>query len=138
MRQTKKVDITRSMMKDIKGLGNDIIEIERIRKSIERHGEHFLDRLFTKEEQEYCYQFKDSSQRFAGRFAAKEAVAKAFGTGFGHELAWHDLEILANEKGRPIVHLSEKAKKHFQNPEIHLSISHSDHYATAVAIWVAV
>jgi holo-[acyl-carrier-protein] synthase len=62
------------MMKDNnspKGLGNDIIEIDRIRQSIERHGQHFLDRLFTQKEQDYCFKFKDPVPHFAGRFAAK-------------------------------------------------------------------
>lgn len=125
------------MTKDIKGLGNDIIEIDRVRQSIERHGAAFIDRLFTKQEQKYCNQFKDSSIRFAGRFAAKEAIAKALGTGFRAEFSWHDVEILRDEKGKPIVHFSEKAKKHFQDPTVILSISHSDHYASAVALWVS-
>lgn len=124
------------MTKDIKGLGNDIIEIDRVRQSIERHGIAFIDRLFTKQEQEYCKRFKDSSMRFAGRFAAKEAIAKALGTGFGSEFSWHDVEILGDDKGKPIVHFSIKAKKHFQDPSVLLSISHSDHYANAVALWL--
>ena len=119
----------------MRGIGNDIIEIERIRSNIERHGQHFLDRLFSQKEQDYCYKFKDSAPRFAGRFAAKEAIAKALGTGFGSELSWHDIEVLANEAGKPIVHLSEKALKHFNNPHLLVSISHSASYATAVAIW---
>lgn len=123
------------MTKEIKGIGNDIIEIERIRRSINRNGESFIKRLFTEKEQEYCAQFKDSSQNFAGRFAAKEAIAKALGIGFGRDLSFQDIEILGNDKGKPIVHFSEKATKYFQKPNILLSISHSDHYATAVAIW---
>lgn len=119
----------------IHGLGNDIIEIERVRQSIERHGQHFLDRLFSHKEQSHCLQFKDSAPHFAGRFAAKEAIAKALGTGFGAELAWHDLEVLGNEIGKPIVHLSESAKKRFNDPKILVSISHSISHATAVAIW---
>ncbi len=117
------------------GLGNDIIEIERIRLSIERHGQHFLNRLFTQREQDYCYKFKDPVPHFAGRFSAKEAVAKALGTGFGADVSWHDIEILGNELGKPIVHLSDGAKKRFDNPRILVSISHSTSHATAVAIW---
>lgn len=119
----------------IHGLGNDIVEIDRIRSSIERHGQHFLDRLFTAKEQEYCLQFKESAPHFAGRFAAKEAIAKAFGTGIGEMLAWHDIEILSHEQGKPIVNLSAAAKQRFSNPKILVSISHSNSYATAVAIW---
>lgn len=125
------------MKKDtnVLGLGNDIIEIERIRQSIERHGAHFLDRLFSAKEQEHCLKFKDSAPHFAGRFAAKEAIAKALGTGFGAELSWHDLEILGDDHGKPTVHLSAEANKRFNNPHILVSISHSASHATAVAIW---
>jgi holo-[acyl-carrier protein] synthase len=124
-------------MKDAKlsGLGTDIIEISRIRQSIERHGAHFLDRLFSQQEQDFCYKYQDPVPHFAGRFAAKEAIAKAFGTGFGEQLAWHDIEIINDKLGKPIVHLSDTLKKKLSNPHIHLSISHSTDYATAVAIW---
>ncbi len=125
------------MTKDnrIKGLGNDIIEIDRIRQSIERHGQHFLDRLFTPKEQEHCLQFKDSAPHFAGRFAAKEAIAKALGTGIGTELSWHDFEVLGNEHGKPDVHFAPAAKKRFDDPQILVSISHCSTHATAVAVW---
>lgn len=125
------------MMKDnnLQGLGNDIVEIERIRLSIERHGQHFLNRLFTHREQDFCYKFKDPVPHFAGRFAAKEAIAKALGTGIGADLSWHDIEILSDEQGKPIVHLSEAAKRRFQVPRLLVSISHSTSHATAVAIW---
>lgn len=118
-----------------RGLGNDIIEIERIRQSIDRHGQHFLNRLFTHREQDYCYKFKDPVPHFAGRFAAKEAIAKALGTGFGADLSWYDIEILGDEHGKPIVHLSEEAKTRLNNPRLLVSISHSTSHATAVAIW---
>ncbi len=117
------------------GLGNDIVEIERIRQSIERHGQHFLNRLFTQREQDYCYKFKDPAPHFAGRFAAKEAVAKALGTGFGAELSWHDIEILGDEKGKPQVLFSASAQKKFAYPHVLVSISHSTSHATAVALW---
>ena len=120
----------------IQGLGNDIVEVDRIRKSIEHHGSHFLNRLFTQREQEYCTQFKDSSPHFAGRFAAKEAIAKALGVGFGAMLAWHDLEILNDDKGKPSVFFSEKGKKQWNNPQFFLSISHETNYAIAVAVWL--
>lgn len=137
MLKTRREDIIPTMTKDnnIQGLGNDIIEIERVRQSIERHGQHFLNRLFTHREQDYCYKFKDPVPHFAGRFAAKEAISKALGTGFGSEVSWHDIEILGDEHGKPIVHLSEAAKKHFNTPRILVSISHSASHATAVAIW---
>jgi holo-[acyl-carrier protein] synthase len=121
----------------VKGLGTDIIEIDRIAKSIEEHGDHFINRLFTPLEQEYCRKFKYAAPHFAGRFAAKEAVAKALGTGFGEQLGWLDIEILGEESGKPQVTFSVKAKAHFNNPKILVSISHSTSYATAVAIWIS-
>jgi holo-[acyl-carrier protein] synthase len=120
----------------IRGIGNDIVDIVRIRQSIERHGQHFLNRLFTQREQDYCYKFQDAVPHFAGRFAAKEAIAKAFGTGFGAQLAWHDIEILNDDHGRPIVHLSVDTQKQFDTPpHLLISISHGTDYAIATAIW---
>ncbi|MBX9744240.1 MAG: holo-ACP synthase [Chlamydiales bacterium] len=128
----------------IKGLGTDIIEIDRVRKSIERHGLHFLNRLFTQKEQDYCYKFKDPVPHFAGRFAAKEAIVKALGTGFGAQVSWHDIEVLSDEYGKPIVFLKAQAieavlveiKAQTTEPgEILVSISHCETYAVATAIW---
>ena len=118
-----------------KGLGSDIIEIHRMRSSIERHGQHFLNRLFSQREQDYCFKFQDPAPHFTGKFAAKEAVAKALGTGFGAHLSWHDLEILNDEKGKPVVHFSNTAKERFSNPIILISVTHCTDYAVAVAIW---
>lgn len=120
----------------MQGLGNDLIEISRIRASVERHGLHFINRIFTEKEQDYCYKYKDPAPHFAGRFAAKEAIAKALGTGFGSHLSWKDVEILNDELGKPHVYLSDSAKKAFQHPNIHVAISHSNDYAMAVAIWL--
>ena len=127
--------ITRiTMTNNIRGIGNDIIEISRIRQSVERHGLHFINRLFTSREQDYCYKYQDPIPHFAGRFAAKEAIAKALGTGFGEHLAWHDIEVLNDDLGKPIVHLSTHALTQFQKPHLLVSISHSAEYATAVAV----
>ncbi len=116
------------------GIGNDIIEIDRIRQSIAEHGQRFLDRIFTPKEQKYCLTHQDSAPRFAGRFAAKEAIVKALGIGFGEHASWLDIEILANGDGRPEVTLSAKLNSHFKNPRLLLSISHCKLYVTAVAI----
>lgn len=117
------------------GLGCDIIEIDRMRTSIDRHGQHFLNRLFSQTEQDYCYKFQDPAPHFTGKFAAKEAVAKALGTGFGANLSWHDLEIINDEKGKPVVFFNETAQQRFENPSILLTVSHCNTYAVAVAIW---
>ncbi len=118
-----------------KGIGNDILEIERLQKAIKEHGQPFLDRILTAAEQEFCQKLKDPTPRYAGRFAAKEAIVKALGCGFGSKARWLDIEILANDEGQPIVSLSKELKERFGSPTIHLSISHSQNYATAVAIW---
>ena len=118
----------------IRGIGTDIIEIRRIEQSIERYGQRFLDRIFTSNEQDYCLRFRDSGRHFAGRFAAKEAIAKALGTGLSQGLTWLDIDICNDLKGRPEVRLSPTAQLMFPSHHLHLSISHSKDYATALAI----
>ncbi len=120
----------------ILGLGSDILEIERIRGSIERHGLHFLNRLFSQREQDYCYRFQDPSPHFAGRFCAKEAIAKALGTGFGAHLSWLDIEILNDEHGKPLVFFSTPIQEKYKSPTFLITISHCTTYATATAIWI--
>ncbi|NGX46055.1 MAG: Holo-[acyl-carrier-protein] synthase [Chlamydiae bacterium] len=120
-----------------KGIGNDILEIARLKKAIQEHGQPFLDRILTKAEQDYCQKQADPNPRYAGRFAAKEAIVKALGCGFGSKARWLDIEILASDEGKPIVSFSDELAERFQNPTIHLSISHSHNYATAVAIWTS-
>lgn len=119
----------------IKGIGNDIIETLRIENAYEAHGSLFLSKLFTSSEIDYCLDRADTVQRLSGRFAAKEAVAKALGVGFGNMLSWHDFEIINDQKGKPQVVFFEKAKQTFENPKVLLSISHCKNYASAVAIW---
>lgn len=118
----------------IRGIGTDIIEVSRIKADIQKHGQKFLDKVYTKEEQAYCLAFRESGRNFAGRFAAKEAVVKALGTGLVG-LNWLDIEILNDPQGKPYLVLSDILKSNFGNPVIHLSISHCHEYATATAIW---
>jgi holo-[acyl-carrier protein] synthase len=118
----------------ITGIGNDIIEISRIQGVIERQGQRFLDRVFTAKEQHYCLQHKESYRNFAGRFAAKEAIVKALGTGLKEGLTWLDIEILNDEKGKPVVLLNLKIEDLIQESSILISISHCKEYATAFAI----
>jgi len=119
----------------IKGIGTDIIEVERIEKAITRHGAHFLETLFTENERNYCLQHKDSSRHFAGRFAAKEAIMKAIGTGLTAEVSWLDIEILNDPYGKPVTVFSDRFQHTFGKIKLCLSISHCKAYATAVAIW---
>jgi holo-[acyl-carrier protein] synthase len=119
----------------ILGIGNDIIEIERIRKSFENHGYRLLARLFSTKEQDYCFKYKDPIPHFAGRFSAKEAIVKAFGTGFGEKASWLDMEILNDSSGKPFVRFSETLNQRFNHPLMLVSISHCQLYVTAMAIW---
>lgn len=120
----------------IKNIGNDIIEVSRIKKAWIRHGERFLDKIFTAKEQTYCLSKKAFPERhLAGRFAAKEALAKALGTGFG-AVSWLDLEIINDESGKPFVNLSPKLVEAYGSLEFLVSISHCNEYATAVAILI--
>ena len=122
------------MTSNIKGLGTDIIEVERIVANLTQYGDKFLSKILSPREKEHCTKFRDPSLHIAGRFAAKEAVSKALGTGFGEFLEFHDIEIFNNSNGKPEVYLSKKASEHFGNPTIFLSISHCKAYATATAI----
>ena len=120
----------------IAGLGTDIVEIQRIRAIIKRRGHVFVSRIFTVAEREYCSRASDSTARFAGRFAAKEAVLKALGTGL-RGMRWQDVEITRNEEGKPSVRLHGGAAQIAEKQgitHIHLSISHSRDYALAYAI----
>lgn len=119
----------------ILGIGIDLIEVERISGAMERHGDRFLERLFTKKEREYCGSYAESKRHFAGRFAAKEAIVKALGVGFGKEASWHDIEIVNDLKGKPVVNLlSDGIKELIGDAKVHVSISHSKENATAVAV----
>ena len=122
------------------GLGVDIVEIARIDGVIERQGQAFLDRIFSAAEQAYCRPHRHAARCYAARFAAKEAVAKAFGTGIGAQLGWLDMELRRRTTGEPFVVLhgtgAETARQR-GIAEILVSLSHSEHYAVANAIALA-
>lgn len=118
----------------IQSIGNDIIEIDRIRANFEKYDQKFLDRIYNLEEQNYCLGFQDPAPHLAGRFAAKEAIAKALRTGIGSKLSWLDISILNDEGGAPSVKLSKRALSQFKSPKLLISISHCREYASAVAI----
>jgi holo-[acyl-carrier protein] synthase len=118
----------------IYGIGNDIIEVKRIELAIERHGQRFLDKLFTRNEQDYCFKHADASRHFAGRFAAKEALVKAFGTGISKEISWLDMEIINDMNGKPFVIFTDSFKASSGISKVLISISHCREYATAFAI----
>ena len=116
--------MTSADLQPILGIGNDIIEIDRIRKSIDTHGLRLLSRLFTTKEQDYCLKYKDPVPHFAGRFSAKEAIVKALGTGFGEHASWLDIEIINDPSGKPNVHFSSTLDKKLNGTSMLVSISH--------------
>lgn len=122
------------MKERVQGIGIDIIETERIQKAISRHGNRFLNRVFTIQEQLYC---KKHINHFAGRFAAKEAVLKALGTGLSESIGWKEIEIRNDLQGKPEVYLSPKLQNLFPGCRFLISISHSDNYAAATALMIA-
>ena len=122
------------------GIGIDVVEVERIASAIERHGEPFLAKIFTPAERAYCESRKQAAMHYAARFAAKEAVSKALGTGIGGNAGLHDMEIVHDDKGAPKIRLSGAAEvfaKQHGITEIQISLTHARQYAAANAIAVA-
>ena len=118
--------------------GNDIIEIERVKESIEKLGEKFLERVYTKKEIEYCESKKKQKyQHYAARFAAKEALFKAISWKLEdkYEICWKDIEVLNNNQGRPELKLIGVDLKNIEN--IDISISHCKNYAVANVVVLA-
>jgi holo-[acyl-carrier protein] synthase len=91
------------------GSGIDMVEIRRIQHSIDRYGRRFLDRVFTGDEQAYCLRKRNSAESFAARFAAKEAGAKALGTGISYGVSWLEIEVVREPSGRPTLRLHGRA-----------------------------
>jgi holo-[acyl-carrier protein] synthase len=121
----------------ILGTGIDIIEVTRIRASFERFGERLLKRVLRPDEIAYCLSHKFPAPHLAARFAAKEAISKAFGTGIGAHLGWQDLEVGRRESGEPFVILHDKGLALLAarcGSKVHLTLSHTESYATAMAI----
>jgi holo-[acyl-carrier protein] synthase len=122
----------------ILGMGVDIAEVPRIQVAIERHGETFLRRLYTAAEREYCEGFKNKYERYAGRFAAKEAAMKALGTGWRRGVRWVDFEVVRELGGRPTIRLDGEAKRIAEEmgvKRIALSITHTEAMALAHVIF---
>ena len=121
----------------ILGVGIDIIEVARIQASYERFGERFLNRILHPKEIAYCLSHKAPAPFLAARFAAKEAISKAFGTGIGAQLGWRDMEVGRKESGEPFVILHEGGQKLLQARSariVLISLSHTQAHAAAVAV----
>ncbi len=127
-------------MQRIVGLGTDIIETVRIGRMIERHGEHFLQRVYTEDEVKYCQRRKEYLQHYAGRWAAKEAVMKTLGTGWARGVGWRDIEVQSQAGGQPLLVVHGGAKEIAEQlgiTRVLITISHCRAYATATAIAIA-
>lgn len=118
------------------GVGVDIVSIARIRDLAERQGDRFFERVYTAAEREYCDNFKNPYERYAARFAAKEAVSKAFTTGIDGHLNWKSISVVSGERGQPIVELDEKGKLllyQVGGEHVTISLSHTEDTAIAFA-----
>ena len=119
------------------GIGVDVIECSRIQRSIERFGDRFLHRVFTDGEIEYSMSMKFPSRHLAARFAAKEAVSKAFGTGIGKAMGWRDIDVRKKPSGEPFLILSgpvqELAAKRGVTSAL-ITLSHTEHHAMAAVV----
>jgi holo-[acyl-carrier protein] synthase len=121
----------------IVGTGIDIAEVPRIAQSIVRFGDRFLRRVFTEGEIRYCDAKANRTERYAARFAAKEAAMKAIGTGWNHGVAWRDIEVVRMPGGRPTIQFHGKAAEFAARlgaAHISLSLTHSKEYAIAQVI----
>ena len=119
------------------GMGTDLIAVQRIKKIYQRHPQRFLERTYHPEEQAYCLKAKDPAERLAARWAAKEAVMKALGTGWAQGIQFPHIAILHTESGAPCVQLFHQTAMYAEQQHIKqwwISMSHADGFAIATAI----
>src|SRR2546429_5893841 len=117
------------------GIGVDLVECARIQRSIDRFGDRFLHRVFTNGEIEYSMSMKFPARHFAARFAAKEAVSKAFGTGIGKAMGWRNIDVHKKESGEPFLVLhggADALAKARAMKSAWISLSHTEHHAVAM------
>ncbi|MHC4148759.1 MAG: holo-ACP synthase [Planctomycetota bacterium] len=120
--------------------GIDLVDFPRIEEMIERHGQRFLDRVFTAAEQAYAEANKNQAEKLAGRFAAKEAILKLMGTGWRGKISWTDIEIINNPTGQPEVTLRGEVRRiaaDFGIKHVSVSITHTANFAIASAVALA-
>jgi len=128
----------REGMTVIVGTGVDLAETARLAEALERHGERFSRRIYTPQEIAYCERFKNKAERYAARFAAKEAAFKALGTGWREGVRWLDIEVTHQPSGKPELVLTGRAKEIAESMGVaraEVSISHANHYAVAQVIF---
>lgn len=117
--------------------GIDLVDFPRIEEMIKRHGKRFINRIFTANEQAYADKNRNRVEKYAGRFAAKEAVLKLIGTGWRGKIAWTDIEVINNASGQPQVTLNGEVKKiadKLEISQISISITHTANFAIASAV----
>lgn len=119
----------------VKGIGTDIVEVHRIESAIEELGDRFKNKMFTQKEIDYCEQFKlKKYSHYAARFAAKEAFAKAIGTGFARGFKFKEVSVNNLESGKPVIVLDGEMKEKYDSFNIKLSLSHTENNAIAYLI----
>ena len=118
----------------VKGIGVDIIEIDRIRRSIESIGDRFLSKVYTGTEIAYCDAKANRYQHYAARFAAKEALSKALSTGWAGEFRWKDVEVTNAPSGQPHITLHGTLAEHLAGATVMLSMSHSESHVVAMVL----
>jgi holo-[acyl-carrier protein] synthase len=126
-----------SFFVSVLGVGVDLVENARIEHSLERFGERFLKRVFTPGEIEYSQSMKFPARHLAARFAAKEAVSKAFGTGIGKAMGWKDIDVRRKASGEPFVVLEAGAKRLADErkvSKVFVTLSHTEHHAMAMVV----
>jgi len=121
------------------GIGVDIVEVSRVKSIIEQHGERFISRVFTEAEKKYSLSCANSAERFAARFAVKEAVLKALGVGKTSGIMWHDIETVLESSGKPTLRLHDQAMRYLKSKggssrSVHISISHDGGKAIAFVV----
>jgi holo-[acyl-carrier protein] synthase len=121
---------------NIEAIGIDLVEVPRIAEAIRRYGDRFISRVFTPWEIQYCSSKINSELSFAARFAVKEAVFKAIGTGFSEGVKWTSVEVVNDKRGQPEVRLGQGIRKHIGDKKIIISLSHTKEYAIASAVLI--
>jgi holo-[acyl-carrier protein] synthase len=116
------------------GVGIDLCDVPRIRAALDRFPDRFRARVFGPAENEFCSRLADPAPSYAGRFAAKEAFAKALGTGLRGAIAWREVEVCDNERSRPTIRATGRAAGYLAGRRVHLSITNLPEYAAAVVV----
>lgn len=121
-------------MGKIQGIGVDVVDVQRMKASLEEQGEALTSKVFTNKEIEYCRSKKNPHEHFAARFAAKEAVSKAMQTGWSGTFRWKDVEVVNEPSGAPLIVLYKEVAESLKRSKVHLSLSHTENTVVAFAV----